>query len=554
MPELTLVFWIIKIMATTLGETGGDRPAAGTSSGSATRCGDHDRRTSFASAHPAACRASGSAPGSNGGQPLQVAVRNFRDPVPGPAFGPADGDMASDDDHIENCWGLQLFWQPPSSFHISRVRLYNTGMTETLANEVTCRSSPEEKIALFGALFRGREDVYPRRFESATSGRAGYQPACANEWVRGVCAKPKTRCALCGQRKFMPVTMETVRWHLSGEDDKGRPFVMGVYPLLTDEHCRFVAADFDKAAWREDVRAVVRICGDLGLPVAVERSRSGNGAHLWWFFAEPLSGRLAREFASWILTETLERRPEVGLDSYDRLFPSQDTIPKGGFGNLIALPLQKQARALGNSVFVDAHFEPFGDQWAFLRGIRRLYRDEVEKRVESARRDRRIVAAFPVAEDDENAASPWEAPPSRQTAERPLSGPLPEQVEVVLGDQVYLRKAGLTPALTGRLLRLAAFQNPEFYKAQAMRRNTFGTPRVICCAEDTPDFWALPRGCLEAACALLHENGIRPVVHDERVRGTPLDVSFHGELRPEQERAAKAMLASIRLRSRWCFN
>jgi len=410
-------------------------------------------------------------------------------------------------------------------------------------NTVTCHSSSEEKIALFGALFRGRDDVYPRRFESVRTGRSGYQPACANEWVRGVCEKPKTRCSLCGQWKFLPVTEETIRWHLSGMDDTGRPFVMGVYPLLSDEHCHFVAADFDKDSWREDVGAVARTCWERGLPVAVERSRSGNGAHLWWFFSEPLPGRLAREFASWILTETLEGRPEVGLDSYDRLFPNQDTLPKGGFGNLIALPLQKQARTLGNSAFVDERFEPFGDQWAFLSGIRRLCRNEVEKRVESARRSSRIVAAVTVTEDDEDADRPWAALSSRQTVEKPLAGPLPEQVDVVLGDHVYLRKAGLTPALTGRLLRLAAFQNPEFYRAQAMRLNTFGKPRVICCAEDRPAFLVLPRGCLEALCSLLKENGIRAGIQDEREHGTPLDVRFRGELRPEQERAAKAMLA-----------
>ena len=408
---------------------------------------------------------------------------------------------------------------------------------------VTSQSSSGEKIALFGALFRGRGDVYPRRFESVGTGRSGYQPACANEWARGVCDKPKTRCAVCGQRKFIPVTAETLRWHLCGKDDAGRPFVMGTYPLLLDEHCHFVAADFDKATWREDVGAIARTCADRGLPVAVERSRSGNGAHLWWFFSEPLPGRLAREFAAWILTETLENRPEVGLDSYDRLFPNQDTLPKGGFGNLIALPLQKQARMQGNSAFVDERFEPFGDQWAFLSGLRRLGREEVEKRVESARRNRRIIAAVPVTEDDEDADQPWAAPPSRQSAEKPMGGPLPEQVDVVLGDQVYLSKAGLTPALTGRLLRLAAFQNPEFYRAQAMRLNTFGKPRVICCAEGTPDFLALPRGCLEALCALLKANGIRAAVRDERVWGIPLDVRFHGELRPDQERAAHAMLA-----------
>ena len=408
---------------------------------------------------------------------------------------------------------------------------------------VTQLSSAEDKIALFGALFRGREDIYPRRFESASTGRSGYQPACANEWVRGVCGKPKTKCALCGQRKFLPVTVEALRWHLSGEDDKGRPFVMGVYPLLEDEHCWFVAADFDKEGWRDDVAALRQTCEELGTPLAIERSRSGNGAHAWWFFSEPVPARLARDFASWLLTETLERRPEVGLDSYDRLFPNQDTMPKGGFGNLIALPLQKRVRAQGNSVFVDADFNPFSDPWAFLSGLRRLSRAEVERRAESARRDKRLIAAEAVEEDSEDAAQPWRCPPSRHFSERPLAGPLPEQLTVVLADQLYLRKAELSPALEGRFRRLASFQNPEFYKAQALRLNTYGKPRVICCTEETREFLALPRGCLDALLTVLEKNGVSSMILDERTQGTPLDLRFQGELRPEQESAAKVLLA-----------
>lgn len=215
------------------------------------------------------------------------------------------------------------------------------------------RSSPEAKIALFRSFVRGREDVYPRRFESRRSGKSGSTPACANEWAPGVCEEPKVNCAECPHRRFFPVTDEAIRCHLSGRDAEGRDFVMGVYPMLQDETCFFLAADFDKAHWQQDAAAILQTCRRMGLPAALERSRSGNGGHIGLFFEEAVPATLARRLGSHILTETMERRPDIGLDSYDRFFPNQDTLPQGGFGNLIALPLRKQPRELGNSVFLD---------------------------------------------------------------------------------------------------------------------------------------------------------------------------------------------------------
>ena len=233
-------------------------------------------------------------------------------------------------------------------------------------------SPPEKKIALFRSLFRGRDDVYPRRFESRRSGKSGYSPACANEWARGLCEKPKVKCTVCPHRQFLPVTDTVVRWHLSGCDEEGQDFVMGLYPMLQDETCFFLAADIDKTHWREDVSAVLETCHREGLPAILEQSRSGNGGHIWFFFEEAIPAAQVRKLGSHILTETMERRPDIGLDSYDRFFPNQDTLPQGGFGNLIALPLQKQPRELGNSLFLDEHSTPHSDQWAFLSTVRRI--------------------------------------------------------------------------------------------------------------------------------------------------------------------------------------
>lgn len=399
-------------------------------------------------------------------------------------------------------------------------------MRPTLTN----KSCPAEKIALFRSLFRGRADVYPRRFESRKTGRAGYAPACANEWVRGVCEKPRVKCAECPHRRFKPVTDETIRCHLSGRDASGCEFVISVYPMLLDETCLFLAVDFDKANWRDDAGAFVETCRLLGVPVALERSRSGNGAHVWFFFAEALPAGLARNLGSLMLTETMERRPDLGLDSYDRLFPNQDTLPKGGFGNLIALPLQRTPREIGNSVFLDATFEPYPDQWAFLSSIERVSRSLVESLVAKAERRGRIVGVRTVLCDDDD-REPWNAPPSRVRSEPPIAEPLPERLEAVLSDQIYVPKENLPAALRNRLLRLAAFQNPEFYRAQAMRLPTYEKPRIIQCAEDYPEHIGLPRGCLEDVCGLFESLKIELVLRDERFVGRPLQALFKGKLR-----------------------
>jgi superfamily II DNA or RNA helicase/very-short-patch-repair endonuclease len=400
-------------------------------------------------------------------------------------------------------------------------------------------ASADAKIAIFRSLFRGRDDVYPRRFESRRSGKSGYAPACANEWVRGICEKPRIKCAECPNRRFLSLTDTVVRWHLSGRDDEGQPFVAGIYPMLLDETCFLLAVDFDKHQWCDDALAFLETCRAMDVPAALERSRSGRGGHVWLFFDDAIPAALARRLASYILTETMERRQSLGFDSYDRFFPSQDTLPQGGFGNLIALPLQKEARDRGNTLFVDDHLVPYSDQWAFLSSVRRLERRRIEQLVtEGEHRGRIVGVRLPAEEDDDE---PWTAPPSRRKVV-PLEGALPESIDLVLGNEIYIAKAGLIPALRNRLLRLAAFQNPEFYRAQAMRLPTYGRPRIVCCAEEHASHIALPRGCLDDVRRLFDDLDIRVTVCDERCLGEPLDVTFQGVLRPEQQRAAEAIL------------
>jgi len=408
--------------------------------------------------------------------------------------------------------------------------------------KVHARSPSEVKIALFRTLFRGREDVYPRRYENQKTGSSGYAPACGNEWVRRICEKPKIKCGLCPHRAFLPVTDEAIRCHLLGKNKLGHDFVAGVYPMLADETCHFLAMDFDKESWQEDVLAVMEASRRLNIPAALERSRSGNGGHIWLFFENAIPAVLARKLGSFILTETMEHRPELGLTSYDRLFPNQDTMPKGGFGNLIALPMQKGPRQNKHSVFVDDTLTPYSDPWAFLSSIQRLSRDRIDTLVHDAESRGRVLGVRYALMQDDDEVEPWNSPPSRRQPASPLVGPLPREIEMVLGDQIYLAKNMLPPALRNSLLRLAAFQNQEFYRAQAMRLSTYGKPRVISCAEDLPKHIGLPRGCFEEVLTLLTKLKIKPIIRDQRVTGTSQDFHFTGTLRPEQEQAATAML------------
>lgn len=406
------------------------------------------------------------------------------------------------------------------------------------------QSSEVEKIRLFRSLFKGREDVFPRRFENTKTGKSGYAPVCRNEWVTGICQKPKIACQDCDSRAFIPVSDETIRCHLKGTDGGerlGRDFTIGVYPLLTDETCCFLAVDFDKSTWTEDAKAFLDTCFSYQVPAALERSRSGNGGHIWIFFETPIPAVQARKLGTFLLTNTMNRRPEIGMDSYDRLFPSQDTLPRGGFGNLIALPLQKKPRERNNSVFVDQTLTPYPDQWSFLSSIEKMTPQDLE-RVFSHIQDESEITGVRAVILDENENEPWKLTPSRKHRETPITGPLPDHLNLVISNQIYIEKENLPAPLRNRIIRLAAFQNPEFYKAQAMRLSTYGKPRIISCCEEYPKHLALPRGCQDDLLQLMGELKIKTELIDERTNGSPLQLNFKGILRPEQQLAADQLI------------
>jgi superfamily II DNA or RNA helicase len=430
---------------------------------------------------------------------------------------------------------------------LKALRAENTRLTALLdAHGITWRLSAEsaafqvvnplrfttgDKIALFRKLFRGRADVYSIRWESKVSGKAGYTPACANEWRNGICEKPRVKCGDCANRVLLPLTDAVLYKHLTGE------YTVGVYPLMEDGTCCFLAVDFDEADWRDDARAFMQSCDELDIPAALEISRSGKGAHVWIFFANAVLASNARRLGTAIISYTCARTRQLKLSSYDRLFPNQDTMPKGGFGNLIALPLQKRPREEGFSVFVDTNLRPHSDQWRFLAAITLIPEHDIETIILRA-----MDGAHPLDVtfiDDEDLATPW-----KRSSEHPrrLAGEMPATLTVTLANQIYFEKTQLPQALANRLIRLAAFQNPEFYRAQVMRISVWDKPRVIGCAENYPQHIALPRGCFDAVNELLMDNDVRLDLRDERYAGDSIAIDFVGTLRPDQEAAISTML------------
>lgn len=416
---------------------------------------------------------------------------------------------------------------------LSRLNSQKSPVT-TADSSINNLSASHEKIALFRSLFRGREDVYAHRWVSKKTGKSGYSFVCKNEWAPRICQKPMIKCSECPRREFVALDDEVLRKHFQGVH------TVGIYPMLKNESCFLLAVDFDKEGWTENVFAFRDTCLEENVPVAIERSRSGNGAHAWIFFEEEIPASMTRKLGSYLITKTMSRRYQMDMKSYDRLFPNQDTLPKGGFGNLIVLPFQKEASRQGNSVFIDEHSNPFADQWAYLASIQKMSYKDVEKIAGEASKSNQVIGVrmSPVDEDD----PPWMQLPSGKKRFKTNIADLPSRVEIVVANRVYIKTESVPSVFLNQLKRLAAFQNPEFYKRQNMRFSTHATPRVICCAEIVDGYLSLPRGCLEDVIAMMEEYGVEVKQKDERVAGKRIKIKFNGQLTRMQQNLAKKVL------------
>jgi len=392
----------------------------------------------------------------------------------------------------------------------------------------TTELSVNQKVALFQKLFRGRSDIFANRWKNA-KGRSGYSVACDNEWVKGVCSKPKIKCSECSNRKYKALDDQIIYDHLSGKQ------VIGLYPLLMDNTCHLLVADFDKIDWQKSIAALAKACIGFNIPHAIEISRSGNGAHLWVFFSEAVLAKNARLLGFGLLDKAMEIHPDLSFDSYDRLFPNQDLMPDGGFGNLIALPLQYQARQRGNSLFVDINLKPYHDQWKYLSQVKSISSTQLGNLLTqltpstTASTDSKIIDNQP----------PWE---QGLVNKQILIENCPEQVIITLANYLYIKVSELPPTLIVRLKRLASFSNPVFFKAQALRFSTHGIPRYISCARLEQGYLFLPRGCFDEVIELLKEQNITIEINDKRQVGDKLkNLNFLGTLRKNQTKAVNAM-------------
>ena len=419
---------------------------------------------------------------------------------------------------------------------------YETRMKEdmnkpiySLVSVPTITLSIDERIRLFQSLFKGREDVFARRWFSKTTGKSGYQPVCINEWKQGICDKKKYRCVICPNRNFAPLTTQDMYRHLEGKDEYCCD-VVGLYAIMQDNNCAFLCADFDdkncKYGYKEDVLAYVGVCREWLIPYAIERSRSGNGAHVWIFFEAPLPASKARRLGNAILTEAMTRNGQISFNSYDRFFPNQDYLPEGGFGNLVALPLQGQARRKENSVFVDNDFLVYKDQWAFLYNLKKIQESTIDQLLRLHYQEE--LGKLSMSSE----SKPWVTPLPQNITQEDFHA----KVEIIKADKLYIPLKAVSAKVLNHLKRIAAFKNPEFYNKQALRLSTYAIPRIISCFDITNEYLAMPRGCEDATRSFLNDNAVTYTITDKTNHGNKISVSFQGEEREEQLEAINALL------------
>lgn len=422
----------------------------------------------------------------------------------------------------------------------------------------------KDHAKFFYSMFKGRTDVYSKRAAkpNAKTGKTGYYTQCWNFWKDGLCPKKKgvqIKCADCANQRYRKLTGDDLMNHLLGAKEDCSD-VIGIYPMLSNETCNFLVFDFDNHesdnlldddantgnGWVEEVNSMRMICMQNDVDVLVERSRSGKGAHIWIFFAEPIPASIARKFGDALLTKGAESVNQKTFQSYDRMLPAQDHMPAGGLGNLIALPLQGKALREGNSAFIDENWNACPDQWKQLQTVKKLSKASVEEKIKAWNHSALNFLAGDLGGERENSAEDGEKEKSKPWEKKEKRFDIADvdgMLEITKANQIFVNNTNLKPRMQNQLRRLAAYSNPQYYKNQAMGFSVRGIPRIISCSSDIDHYICLPRGCEEALVHMVEQSGIAYTIQDCRQGGRGIDVSFQGELYPEQKIAAEKMLA-----------
>jgi len=422
----------------------------------------------------------------------------------------------------------------------------------------------KQHVQYFYHLFKGRNDVYSKRSGKASkkTGKHGYYTQCWNFWKDGICLKkdnPQFHCGECQNRQYKELTGQVLYEHLLGIKEDASD-VVGLYPMFPDETINFLVFDFDchddlnggddganiDLEWVAEVNAFRKICENNEVPILVERSRSGKGAHIWIFFEKPILASIARRFGTALLTKGAESVNIRSFKYYDRMLPAQDHIPlntktgKPGLGNLVALPLQGQALKLGNSAFIDENWNAYPNQWECLKEVKKLSSETVEERIKewSAEGILGVLSTdFEADTEKANDTKPWKK--GNQALHKEDVSTI---VEIVIADKVYISTESMKPRMQNALRRIAAFSNPDFYKKVAMGLSTKGIPRIVFCGYDDAGYICIPRALLDSVINRFNDVDISFTLTDNRCTGMPLDVSFNGTLYEEQMRGVKAIL------------
>ena len=388
----------------------------------------------------------------------------------------------------------------------------------------------EEKVDLFLSLFGARRSVYPKLWINLKKGSKGYSPACGNEWVHGLCEKPRVKCSDCPNQNFPTLDHSAVHSHLTGRH------TIGTYAIREDDSCIFLAADFDGDGWMQDIEAYRRAAEQMGISVAIERSRSGNGGHAWIFFARPVPAVLARRLGTLIVARASSFHQGMKLSTYDRFFPNQDMCPKGGFGNLIALPLQQEPRKSGHTLFLDDNFEPVSDQWVYLASLPKIDLAELQRLLETSCGHKKDI------ETTESISLNFDEAALNVIPQAVRRGDFKGTLKLVRKSQITIPLADVPTSLGAALKRLGTIANPVFYEKQRFRFSTVNIPRFIFCGEEHDDKLVLPRGTLHDIDKLVSKAGGKVEIIDRRPTPATPDLSFIGTLTAIQNAAVDAML------------